>query len=135
MSKATVTRLFFASVLALGVGLVVCVATVVAALAGGAIHIGGPNGIHVDGGVIVGALPWLLLAGLIVAVGEVGALASWIGALMNTWQLEDKTWFLGLLVLGVFSFGWIAMAAYVLAGPDATSRGAPRPGVAASIGS
>jgi len=43
---------------------------------------------------------------------------SWIGALLNTIQLEDKTWFVLLLVLGLFSFGFVAMIAYVIAGPD-----------------
>lgn len=130
MSKSTVTKLFFAAILALAVGLVMSLATVIAALAGGAVHIGGPNVVHVNGAAIVGALPWLLVAALVFAAGEIAALASWIGALLNTWHLEDKTWFVALLVLGLFSFGWVAMAAYVFAGPDATRPGMARPGVA-----
>ena len=52
--------------------------------------------------------------------GAIAGLVSWIGALLNTAQLEDKTWFVLLLVLGLFSFGVLAMIAYVLAGPDGT---------------
>ena len=51
---------------------------------------------------------------------------SWIGALLNTWQLESKAWFLGLLLLGIFNFGFFAMVAYVIAGPDGTSARLPR---------
>ena len=129
MSKSTVTRLFFEAILAFAVGLVVALATVVAALAGGVLTIGGPSVIAVDWEVFAGSLPWLLIAALVFAGGTLAALASWIGALLNTWQLEDKTWFVALLVLGLFSFGWVAMVAYVVAGPDATTPGAIRPGV------
>ena len=35
---------------------------------------------------------------------------------------KDKTWFVLLLVLGILSFGLVAMIAYVIAGPDGTRR-------------
>jgi hypothetical protein len=130
MSKATITRLFFGAIVAVAVGLVVAVATVVAAIAGGVVAIGGPNVVTVDGEVFAESLPWLLIAGLVLASGSLAAVASWIGALLNTWQLDDKTWFVALLVLGAFSFGWVAMVAYVIAGPDGTSPSEARPGVA-----
>jgi hypothetical protein len=134
MSKSTVTRLFVGAILALAVGLIMSLATIVAALVGGAVHIGGPNLVHVDGEVIAGALPWLLIGALVYAVGALAAVASWIGALLNTWQLEDKTWFVALLILGLFSFGWVAMVAYVFWGPDATSPGVARPGLPTTAG-
>ena len=56
--------------------------------------------------------------------GLIGGLISWIGALLNTSQLESKTWFLGLLLLGIFNFGFFAMIAYLIAGPDGTSAAA-----------
>ena len=52
----------------------------------------------------------------------IGGLVSWIGALLNTWQLESKTWFAVLLLLGIFNFGFFAMIAYVIAGPDGRLR-------------
>jgi hypothetical protein len=58
--------------------------------------------------------------------GFIGGLVSWIGALLNTSLLEDRTWFILLLVLGIFSFGLIAMLAYVIAGPDGTRQDALR---------
>ena len=51
-------------------------------------------------GIQGGALAWSLLGlgivgGLAIAGGLIGGLVSWIGALLNTWQLESKTWFVG----------------------------------------
>jgi hypothetical protein len=134
MSKATVTRLFVGAVLAVVVGLAVGLAAVIAALADGAVTIGGPTVITVNGAAIAGNLGWLVIGAVAIAAGALAAVGSWIGALLNTVKLEDKTWFVALLVLGLFSLGWIAMAAYVLAGPDATSPGPARPGVARTFG-
>ena len=67
----------------------------------------------------------LALVGTLAVVG--GALAqfvAWIGAVLNTSRLEDKTWFIVLLVLGLMSFGFIAMLVYLVAGPDGTRRSA-----------
>ena len=134
MSKSTVTRLFVGAVLAVAVGLVVALAAVVAALAGGVVTIGGPSVVTVNGEAFAGTLPWLLIAALVIGGGALTAIASWIGALLNTVQLEDKTWFIALLVLGLVSLGWVAMAAYVFAGPDATRRDAARPVMATTPG-
>lgn len=85
----------------------------------------------------MGAARWAVLAvclaavvaALAVVAGAIGGLASWIGALLNTWQLESRAWFVGLLLLGIFNLGFFAMVAYLLAGPDGTSTDgvAPRP--------
>jgi hypothetical protein len=134
MSKATVTRLFLGAIVALIVGFVVTLATVVAAIAGGVVALGGPTVVTVDGEVVGERLPWLLIAGLLFASGTIVAVGAWVGALLNTWQLEAKTWFVALLVLGLCSFGWVAMTAYVIAGPDANSPRDARPGVASTSG-
>ena len=55
---------------------------------------------------------------------------AWVGAVINTAGLKDKTWFIILLVTGLLSFGFIAMIIYLIAGPDdppAGQRGACRP--------
>ena len=132
MSKATVTRLFIWAILALAVGVVVALATIVAAIAGGAVTIGGPSIIAIDGELFAESIPWLLIAAILVLGGSVAAVASWIGALFNTWQLDDKTWFVVLLLLGLCSFGWVAMTAYVIAGPDTSAYGVTRRGIAAN---
>lgn len=130
MSKASISRLFLAAVVAVAAGLAVALGSLVAAIAGGVVTIGGPSVVTVDGEVIAGSLPWLLIAALLAAGGAIAAVASWIGALLNTWQLEDKTWFVALLALGLVSLGWIATITYVIAGPDADA-GLSGPGDAA----
>jgi hypothetical protein len=52
--------------------------------------------------------------------GAIGQFVAWIGAVVNTARLDDKAWFILLLVLGLLSFGFIAMLVYILAGPDGT---------------
>lgn len=123
MSKATVTRLYAAAILATVAGMIVTAATIVTAISGGAVTFGGSSVISVTGSAIAGVLGWMVIASLISGLGVLAALASWIGALYNTFQLDDKTWFLVLLALGLCSFGWIAMVAYVIAGPDSAMQG------------
>jgi uncharacterized membrane protein len=89
-------------------------------------------------GIQGGALSWTLMGlgivgGLAIMGGLIGGLVSWIGALLNTSQLESKTWFLVLLVLGIFNFGIFAMIAYLVAGPDGTVASA-RHAAAAPVG-
>jgi hypothetical protein len=134
MSKAGVTRLFIGAILAVVAGVVVGVIAVVAALAGGAITIGAPDAVSVHAVPFARVFVWFVLASLLIAGAALAALASWIGALFNTWQLDDKTWFTALLVLGLVSLGWVAMIAYLIWGPDATYSGMERSRVATTSG-
>jgi hypothetical protein len=118
MSKLTVTRLFIGAAVAFVMGLVLGLVTVVVALANGVVTIGGADAVAVDGEAVGGIVVWLVVATLLVGGGTLLAIVSWIGALFNTARLEDKTWFIVLLVLGLASFGWVGMIAYVVAGPD-----------------
>ncbi len=117
MSKRTIARLFVAAIVAVGAGLVLVLAAVWAAVASGLV-------VTVTL-VVVGALALLAGAG--------AGVASWIGALLNTARLEDKTWFVSLLALGLLGVGLLAMVAYVLAGPDGTSRDAATAGGAPAL--
>ena len=54
--------------------------------------------------------------------GLIAGLVAWIGALLNTWQLDSKAWFVALLLLGIFNFGFFAMIAFLAAGPDGTTE-------------
>lgn len=123
MSKTTVTLLFVGAAVAVVVGAVLALGAVVTGIAGGAITIGGPQLITLNGATFATTLAWLVVAGLVMGAGTLAALGSWVAALFNTWRLEDRTWFAALLVLGLFSLGWIAMIAYVAAGPDGTKEG------------
>ena len=134
MSKSTVDRLFIGAIVAFIAGCIVAVVAIIAALAGGAVAIGGPDVVTVDGGAFASGLVALAIASLLVAGGTIAGVASWIGALFNTARLDDKTWFVVLLVLGIWSFGFVAMLAYVVAGPDSSGRDAPSPGIATAPG-
>jgi hypothetical protein len=130
MSKTTVTRLFVGAIVAVVTGGALAFATVIAALVGGVVSIGGPTAVSVNGDALARAIPWLVIAGLAATGGAIAAIASWIGALLNTFRLDDKTWFVTLLVLGVLSLGWVAIVAYIVAGPDGKEQGAPHAEVA-----
>jgi hypothetical protein len=108
-------------VVAVIAGAVLAFAAVWMAYASGAFVMSGP-----DVGIRSTPFAWAIvglaiLACLAMMAGLIGGLVSWIGALLNTAQLEDKTWFIVLLVLGLFSFGLVAMIAYVIAGQTAPS--------------
>lgn len=125
MSKKGVARLFMGALAAFGAGLVLGIAALWAALASDAIDVGGSHVLDVNGGSGAWtALGLVLVGSLAILGGTVAAVLSWIAALLNTWQLEDKAWFASLLALGLFGFGVVAMIAYVFAGPDGGRTGA-----------
>jgi hypothetical protein len=130
MSKKNVTRLFVGAIVAAGAGLGLSLAALWAALASDAIDVGGSYVIDVNGGSGAWiALVLVVVGSLAMLGGTIAAVVSWIGALLNTWQLEDKMWFASLLALGLLGFGVIAMIAYVVAGPDGTKQTVARPGI------
>ena len=123
MSKKTVTTVFVGSVFAVVAGALMAFAAVWIAYANGAFVMDGPDVVGIDPTPFAWTIVGLgFVAVLTMVAGAVGGLVSWIGALLNTAELEDKTWFILLLVLGLISFGLVAMIAYVIAGPDGSSR-------------
>ena len=133
MSKSTVTSVFVGSVIAVIAGIFLAFAAVWFAYANGAFVMNGPDVVGVHPTPAAWTMVGLaMVAALAVIAGLIGGLVSWIGALLNTSQLEDKTWFVLLLVLGILSFGLVAMIAYVIAGPDGTKRTAATPRLQAS---
>lgn len=135
MSKKSVTRLFVGATVAIVAGVVLGVAALWAALASDAVDLGGGNYIDVNGGSGAWtALGLVILGSLAILGGTVAAVVSWLAALINTWQLDDKMWFASLLALALLGFGVIAMIAYVVAGPDGTMQTVARPGIAGAAG-
>lgn len=119
MAKPTVTRLFVGSLLAIFGGLILMFVAIWAAYANGALIMNGPDVTGVQSTFFGGAMIALTIIGCLAVIGgAIGQFVAWIGAVINTARLEDKTWFIVLLVLGLLSFGLIAMIAYVIAGPD-----------------
>ncbi len=121
MSKPAISRLFKVAVAFVVAGSISAVAVVIVALANGAVALGGSQFITINPGPVAGAVVGLIVASLLTAVGTIAAVASWAAALLNTSRLDDKTWFVTVLVLGLVSLGWVAMIAYVLKGPDGTT--------------
>ena len=127
MSKATVTRLFIASLIAFGAGTIVAVLAIGIAVANDVFVMAGNDIAAIQGGALAWALIGVAVAGgLAAAAGVITGFIAWIGALLNTSELENKGWFVGLLLLGIFNFGFIAMIAYVIAGPDGKAAAAAR---------
>jgi hypothetical protein len=121
MSKATVVRVFIGGALAVIAGALLAFVAVWIGYANGAFVLRGPDVIGVQATPQAWTMVGLaLMAGLVIIGGLIAGLVSWIGALLNTAQLQDKTWFILLLVLGLLSFGVVAMIAYVIGGPDGT---------------
>ena len=126
MSKATVTRLFIGGVIAVAAGAVLAIAAVWVAIANDVFVMAGADIVDVR----ASGLAWSLLGfgivgGLAIVGGMIAGLVSWIGALLNTWQLESKTWFAVLLLTGLFNFGFVAMIVYLIVGPDGRAAAAP----------
>ena len=111
--------LFVGSILAVVAGTIVGFAAVIAGYAGGAFVMDGPDVVGIHGTAASWTMIAVLVIGLLAIVaGAVAGLVSWIGAMLNTAQLPDKTWFVLLLVLGIWNLGFIAMLVYAVAGPD-----------------
>ena len=126
MTKSTVTKSFIGGIVAVVAGVILAVVATWAAFAAGEFVMDGPE----VTGVRLTAFGWsmvglMIVGGFSIIGGAIADLVAWIGALINTVQLEDKTWFVLLLVLGLLSFGFIAMVAYVIAGPDSTAARRP----------
>src|SRR5688572_16964663 len=123
MLKSTVTCLFVGGIIAVIAGVLLTAAAGLIAYFSGAFVLNGPDVIGVQPTAQAWTFVLMAMVGILALVGgAIAGLVAWIGALLNTVQLEDKTWFILLLVLGLLSFGFVAMLAYVIVGPDATGR-------------
>jgi hypothetical protein len=121
MTKSTVTKLFVGSLIAVVGGLALLIVGGLLAYANGGFDLSGPDVTGVNWSAFTGSMIGLAVVGILAMIGgAIGQFVAWIGAVLNTSRLEDKTWFIVLLVLGLLSFGFIAMLVYVLAGPDGT---------------
>ena len=121
MTKHTIDRLFVGSITAVIAGLVFGFIAVWVAYSGGAFQMDGPDVTGIRPTAFAFGMSGIVLVALLaIVVGAIVGFVAWIGALLNTAQLADKTWFILLLVLGLWNLGLVAMIAYVVAGPDGT---------------
>jgi hypothetical protein len=120
MTKSTVVKLFWGSLIGLVAGLVLIGITFALAISNDIFIMSGSDVTGIKSGVLSWTLLGLMaLAALLLLFAAVAHFVAWIGAVLNTAQLPDKTWFVVLLVVGLLGLVFIATVAYVIAGPDA----------------
>jgi hypothetical protein len=128
MSKSSVVKLWLGGMVAIAVGLVAAGAAVALMLAYGGTFSPAPSGEGYDFVPRTDAFFWsmvtaIVAGGALATVGALVGLVAWVAALINSFQLPDKTWFTVTLVLGLVGFvmmpfGLIAMLLYVIGAPD-----------------
>ena len=128
MKKSTVTRIWIGGLVVQAVGLLMIGLGVILMLAYGGTFTQAASGNGYDfvpsyGGFFSATIVLIVAGAFGTAIGGIVGLVAWIGALVNTYQIPDKTWFAVVLAGGVFGFafaliGFAAMVAYVIAGPD-----------------
>jgi hypothetical protein len=119
MTKSLIVKLFWGSLVGLAAGLVLVGVTAVLAISNDIFVMSGPDVTGIKSGMLAWTLLGLLVLAMFISVfAAVAHFVAWIGAVLNTAQLPDKTWCVVLLVVGLLGLVLIATAAYVIAGPD-----------------
>ena len=137
MRKYTVTRVWLAGLLVMLAGFVVAGVSLGLMLANGGTWTPAATPNNYDftptlNGYFWTTVAFLVAGGVIALAGGVAQLVAWIGALVNTYPLADRTWFIVLLAGGLIGLAIglaqpAVMIAYIVAGPDgaAVQREAP----------
>ena len=131
MTKSVITKTWIGGLAVFGAGIVVAIVGVFLMLAYGGTFIqvaGSTNSydfVPSLNGTFWFTIGVIVLGGMVALVGSVVQLVAWVGGLVNSYALPEKTWFLVLLLGGIFSvvfapIGFAAMVAYVVAAPDGT---------------
>lgn len=124
MSGTSVTKLFIGGGIAIIAGAILAIAAVWIAIPNDVFIMRGSDIVGLQGGAVAWALLGTgIVGGLVVVAGLIAGFVAWIGALLTTWQLESKAWFVTLLLLGIFNLGFFAMIAYLIAGPTTPESG------------
>ncbi len=128
MRKSTITKTWMTGLFVFVGGLLLGGLGVALMLAFGGQYTPAPSGNGYDFTHTINGFFWATIAVMILgftaaAAGGIVQLAAWIGALVNTYKIADKTWFAVLLVSGLLGFafgllGFAGMVAYLVAGPD-----------------
>ena len=132
MKKSTITAAWLGGLVAMIAGLLVVGLGVGLMLANGGTWQNDVNGnatqfVPRQDGYFWTTVGIIVMGGVVMAAGALVQLAAWIGALVNTYHLTDKVWFVVLLVLGLVGWGFVAMIAYLVAGPDGEQKPAIQP--------
>lgn len=138
MTKPTITKTWIGGLAVFAAGIVASIVAVFLMLAYGGtfIQIAGANNYDFTpsmSGFFWTAIGIMVVGGVIALIGGIVQLVAWVGALVNSYTLPEKTWFGVLLGGGVLSLlfapiGFAVMVAYVIAAPDGTPyRQTPAP--------
>jgi ABC-type antimicrobial peptide transport system permease subunit len=130
MSRRTISRLFYGSLIAIGAALLLALGATAMAFQTGSLVVEGPNQVRVTS-----ALGWVLvtlgaIAIFTLFVAAIAQVVAWIGALIATAPEENKTWFLVLLVGGLLGFTFLTMLLYLLIDTDERTHSGHRPAIA-----
>jgi hypothetical protein len=137
VTKSAITKTWISGLVVFAAGVVAAIVGVVLMLAYGGTFTqvaGNPNSYdfvpRLDG-FFWSTVTVICIGGVIAVIGGIVQLAAWIGALVNSYLLPEKTWFAILLVGGILGLffglvGFAAMVAYVIGAPDGTPYKQPR---------
>ena len=129
MTRTTIVKTWIAGLVALAAGLLIVGVSVGAMLAYGGHFEPAPYGSNgydfvpsLDS-TFWTAVAFIVLGGVAAFIGWAVQLVAWVGAVMNTSRLADKTWFSMLLIGGLVGVvfapvGFAVMVAYAIGGPD-----------------
>jgi hypothetical protein len=121
MSKTTIVRLFWGSLIAFVLAIILMVVAGSLLFFSGSLIMNGPDVVGIEAEPFAWSMVGVAMFGCVVAMtAAVAELVAWIGAVLNTAQLQDKAWFVVLMVTGLLGIGMVAMIAYAIAGPDGT---------------
>jgi len=131
MTKSVITKTWIGGLAVFAAGILVAIVGVFLMLAYGGTFTqvaGNPNNYDFTpnlNGFFWTTVGLIVTGGVIALAGSIVQLAAWIAAMVNSYALPDKTWFVILLLGGLGSFffapiGFGVMVAYVIAAPEGT---------------
>lgn len=123
MRKSTITKTWLGGIVAIALSFIAAAVAIVLMLAYGGTFTSAPNGEGYDFVPTQDAFFWsmvgiIVTAFFVAAAGVIVQFVAWIGALVNSYQLQDKLWFVLTLILGLIGFGLVMMIVYLIAAPD-----------------
>lgn len=128
MPRKTVQQIFVWTLVAVIAGLVLMTAALITLLSNHAFIMDGPDVVGFRPGPLMWTTVGIGVAGaLLIIGGAIGQFVAWIGALVLTVELTDKTWFVVLLVTGLLGVGPVGMIVYLIAVKEPDNRALRQP--------
>lgn len=135
MRKATITRVWLGGLIGIIAGLMGALVGTILLLAYGGTWGGWSGGDFVP---TMDAFFWwmvglITIGGLVGVAGAIVQIVAWIGALINTYAVPDKVWFVVLLIGGLLGLAgvvvapFLVMVVYLISGPDGDRAAAVPP--------